>query len=112
MKVERLFANAAHPYLWFVLLFWRSVSGLGGWGFFAGLLGLGQRVFVGLQLVLAFEITLFIQELPVSSAEKMKKLFEINFIVHVSELIFTVVKQFIFGPLFATFFHPWAYYKG
>ena len=112
MKMVWLLTDATHPYLWFVLLFWRSMRGLGGWGLLGGLLGLGQRVFVGLQLVLAFEITLFIQELPVSSAEKMKKLFEINFIVHVSELIVTVVKQFIFGPLFATFFHPWGYYKG
>ena len=112
MEMERLFANSAHPYLWFVLLFRRSVSGLGGWGFFAGLLGLGLRFFVVLQLILALEIALFIHELTVCPAEKMEKLLKINFIVNVSELVVAVVKQFIFGPLFATFFHPWGYYKG
>ena len=110
MKVE-LFANATRPYLWFVL-FWRIVSGLGGWGFFARLLGLGQRVFVGLLLILALVVAFFVHELTVSPAEEVEKLVKINFIVHVRELIVTVIKQFIFGPLFATFFHPWAHYKG
>ena len=112
MEVERLFANSTHPYLWFVLLFRRSVSGLGGWGFFAGLLGLGLCFFVMLQLILALEIAFFVHELTVCPAEKVEKLVKTDFIVHVCELIITVVKQFIFGPLFATFFHPWAHYKG
>ena len=112
MKMVWLLTDATHPYLWFVLLFWRSVSGLGGWGFFGWLLGLGQRVFVGLQLVLAFEITLLVQELAVSSAEKMKKIFKINFIVNISELVVVIIKQFIFGPLFATLFHPRGNHKG
>ena len=112
MEMERLFANSAHPYLWFVLLFRRSVCGLGGWGFFAGLLGLGLRVFVGLLLILALEIAFFIHELTVRPAEKVEKLVKINIIVNICELVVTVVKQFIFCPLFATLFHPRRYHKG
>ena len=88
------------------------MSGLGGWGFFARLLGLVQRIFVGLLLILALVVAFFVHELTVCPAEKVEKLVKINFIVHVRELIVTVIKQFIFGPLFATFFHPWAHYKG
>ena len=112
MEMERFFANSAHPYLWFVLLFRRSVCGLGGWGFFAGLLGLDLRVFVGLLLILALVIAFLIHELTVRPAEKVEELVKINIIVNICELVVTVVKQFIFGPLFAAFFHPWGHHKG
>ena len=112
MKVERFFTNSAHPYLWFVFLFRRSVSGLGGWGFFVGLLGLDLRVFVGLLLILALEIAFLIHELTVRPAEKEEKLVKINIIVNICELVVTVVEQFIFCPLFATLFLPRGYHKG
>ena len=88
------------------------MSGLGGRGFFAGLLGLGLRFFGVLQLILALEIAFFVHELTVCPAEKVEKLLKINFIVYVGELVVTVVKQFIFGPLFAAFFYPWGHHKG